>query len=81
MDLMLRMSSTHLPEILRSNQTNGSAKYEKLFGRQILKRKNLGNCFDSKAPSLKAFHNQKTNAETRNSLTRSLVKIILSSKA
>lgn len=49
---------------------------EKLFGRQVLKRENLENYLDSKVPSLKAFHSQKTNGETRNSLIRSLVKIM-----
>ncbi|XP_042502519.1 outer envelope protein 64, chloroplastic [Macadamia integrifolia] len=45
---------------------------EKLFGRQVLKRANLGDYLDSKVPSLKQFHNEKRNGELKISSIRSL---------
>ncbi|PSR96523.1 Translocon at the outer membrane of chloroplasts like [Actinidia chinensis var. chinensis] len=38
---------------------------EKLFGRQVLKHENLGDYFDVKVPSLKAFHNKISNGEVK----------------
>ncbi|GFS32332.1 translocon at the outer membrane of chloroplasts 64-III [Actinidia rufa] len=38
---------------------------EKLFGRQVLKHENLGDYFDVKVPSLKAFHSKISNGEVK----------------
>ncbi|KAK2664521.1 hypothetical protein Ddye_003095 [Dipteronia dyeriana] len=48
---------------------------EKLFGRQVLKHENLGDCFNSKVPSLKGFH--KTNGELKSSSIRMLANVML----
>ncbi|KAK9278959.1 hypothetical protein L1049_028541 [Liquidambar formosana] len=49
---------------------------EKLFGRQILKHENVEEYFDSKVPSLKAFHSKKANGQLKTSSIRLLANIM-----
>lgn len=49
---------------------------EKLFGRQVLRRENLGNYLSSKVPGLKAFQNEKSNGEVESPVIRLLANIM-----
>ncbi|KAF2317493.1 hypothetical protein GH714_023027 [Hevea brasiliensis] len=49
---------------------------EKLFGRQVLRHENLDDILFSKVPSLKQFHDKKTNGELRNSSIKLLANIL-----
>ncbi|KAL6281693.1 hypothetical protein ACE6H2_018574 [Prunus campanulata] len=49
---------------------------EKLFGRQVFKHENLGDYFNSKVPSLKEFHGQKTNGEVKPSSIKLLANVV-----
>ncbi|CAI9113682.1 OLC1v1014331C1 [Oldenlandia corymbosa var. corymbosa] len=49
---------------------------EEKFGRQVLKRENLGDYLRSKVPSLKAFQREKSNGELKSSFLRQLADVM-----
>ncbi|KAM1398404.1 hypothetical protein ACFX2I_015861 [Malus domestica] len=49
---------------------------EKLFGKQVLKHENIGDYCNSKVPSLKKFHGQKTNGEVKTSSLKLLANVV-----
>ncbi|THG18681.1 hypothetical protein TEA_022490 [Camellia sinensis var. sinensis] len=53
---MLKISADRVTQVVIKST-------EKLFGRQVLRHENLGDYFDAKVPSLKAFYGKKSNGE------------------
>ncbi|GMP32929.1 hypothetical protein CsSME_00006464 [Camellia sinensis var. sinensis] len=62
---MLKISADRVTQVVIKST-------EKLFGRQVLRHENLGDYFDAKVPSLKAFYGKKSNGEVKSSSIRSL---------
>ncbi|KAI8019953.1 Translocon at the outer membrane of chloroplasts 64 [Camellia lanceoleosa] len=62
---MLKISADQVTQVVIKST-------EKLFGRQVLRHENLGDYFDAKVPSLKAFYGKKSNGEVKSSSIRSL---------
>ncbi|KAL7192459.1 hypothetical protein ACSBR2_024320 [Camellia fascicularis] len=62
---MLKISADRVTQVVIKST-------EKLFGRQVLRHENLGDYFDVKVPSLKAFYGKKSNGEVKSSSIRSL---------